>query len=342
MTTDILTIDGSSGEGGGQILRTSLALALVTGRPFRLEKIRANRKRPGLQRQHLTAVRAAAEVGQAEVRGAELDSLELLFVPGENRPGEYAFDIGTAGSVTLVLQTVLPALMLAPAPSQLRLIGGTHNMLAPPVDFLQEAFLPLLNRMGPEIEVRLDRYGFYPRGGGQITASIQPAATLARLDLLQRGRLRRRAAVGVVANLPRHIAEREVDTIRRRLSWPEDFLEIREVESHGPGNVVYVTIESEQVTEVFTGFGQIGVPAEKVAAGVVREVRRYLESEAPVGEHLADQLLLPLALAGGGSYRTLELSNHTTTNIETIRRFLEVAVVAEPVQPSLWEVRLGG
>ena len=257
----MIAMDGSAGEGGGQILRTAMGLSLVTGKPFHIQRIRAGRAKPGLMRQHLTAVRAAAEVGDARVEGASLGSVELTFVPAKVRPGEYSFDVGTAGSATLVLQTVLPALILANRPSQLCLRGGTHNTHAPPFDFLQKAFLPLLGRMGPKVEAALDRPGFYPAGGGQVTVAIQPCAKLQPIELLQRGRIVRRLARGMVSRLPRHIAEREVETVRRRLSWPPDCTAVEEVESPGPGNVLIVEVQSEQVTEVFSGFGEKGVRA---------------------------------------------------------------------------------
>jgi RNA 3'-terminal phosphate cyclase (ATP) len=334
----MLTIDGSRGEGGGQILRTSLALSLVTGKPFRMEKIRVRRPKPGLRRQHLTAVLAAAEVGQARVDGAVLNCQELLFAPGEVRPGEYHFDVGTAGSTTLVLQTVLPALMTAEGPSQLRLEGGTHNVYAPPVDFLEKAFLPILGRMGPEVEITLERAGFYPAGGGSIWVTIRPQPHLRRLDLPERGKILRREVTGVVSRLPLHIAEREVDSARRRLAWPAGCVSVREVDSAGPGNVLTIAVHSEHVTEVFTGFGRRGVPAEKVAAGAAREARRYLQAGVPVGEHLADQLLVPMAVSGGGSFRTLAPSSHTMTNVETLRCFLDVSISTEQSDKDTWQV----
>lgn len=338
---DLIHVDGSFGEGGGQILRSSLALALVTGRALRIENIRAARKTPGLRRQHLTAVLAAAEVGQATVEGAELGSRELTFTPGEVRPGEYRFDIGTAGSATLVLQTVLPPLMIAAGPSQLTLEGGTHNPWAPPVDFLQKAFLPLVERMGPHVEMRLERHGFYPAGGGAARVQIQPQGPLVRMDLVERGRVVGQAVRAIVANLPLHIAEREADTARRRMGWNAKTASTEEVASDGPGNVVLLEIHSQHVTEVFTGFGQKRVPAEKVAARAAKEARRYLEAGVPVSEHLADQLLVPMALAGGGTFRTLPPSEHTRTNIEVIRRFLDVAIRVEQVGPDVWEIEVG-
>jgi RNA 3'-terminal phosphate cyclase (ATP) len=337
----MITIDGSFGEGGGQILRTSLALSLVTGKPFCIERIRAGRKKPGLQRQHLTAVRAAAEVGQSEVEGAALGSGRLTFSPREVRPGEYDFAIGTAGSTTLVVQTVLPALMLARGPSQLRLEGGTHNMNAPPFDFLQKAFLPLLGRMGINARATLERPGFYPAGGGRLTIDIQPPGELRPLELVDRGRMVRRVVRGMVSRLPRHIAQREVRTVLKGLDWPEECGAVEEVGAHGPGNVVLVEIHSEHVTEIFTGFGQKGVPAEAVAGGAVAQASRYLASGAPVGECLADQLLLPLALARGGVFRTLAPTKHTETNLETLKRFLDVEVAAEQIDEAVWQIRVG-
>jgi RNA 3'-terminal phosphate cyclase (ATP) len=221
----VLTIDGSLGEGGGQILRTALALSLVTGTPIRIEKIRAGRPKPGLLRQHLTAVHAATAVGGAEVEGATIGSTSLTFRPGPVRPGKYRFAIGTAGSTGLVAQTVLPALLTAGAPSTLALEGGTHNVAAPPFDFLERAFLPLITRTGAKVEATLDRWGSYPAGGGQCSFRVAPAARLALLMLLDRGAVRRRRARALVSGLPRQIADRELAVVRDRLGWSEGELE---------------------------------------------------------------------------------------------------------------------
>ncbi|MGH7844153.1 MAG: RNA 3'-terminal phosphate cyclase [Candidatus Binatia bacterium] len=322
----MITVDGSHNEGGGQILRTALALSLCTRTPFRIEKIRAGRKRPGLQRQHLAAVRAAAEVGRAEVSGDALGSQQLTFAPKDVTPGEYKFSVGTAGSTTLVLQTVLPALMLASKPSFLTLEGGTHNTAAPPYDFLAKTFVPLINRVGARVQLELISAGFYPAGGGNVKVTMQPPAELHPLELTQRGEPRGRTARALVANLPRNIAERELAVIAEKLSWEASSLKIEHVSSHGPGNVVMLEVESENVTEVFTGFGERGVRAETVAENVVLETRRYLASNVAVGEHLADQLLLPLALAKGGAFTTFPPSRHTQTNIDTIGRFLSTQI----------------
>lgn len=326
----MLTIDGSHGEGGGQILRTSLALSLVTGKSFRIEKIRAGRKSPGLLRQHLTAVNAAVEVGSANVAGATIGSRELTFTPGQITPGNYHFAVGTAGSATLVLQTILPALLIASAPSRLTLEGGTHNPFAPPFDFLAKSFLPLISRMGSRVTAELERPGFYPAGGGKFSVEVEPAVSLKRLDIAERGKIKQRRGRAIVANLPRHIAEREIDIIRRKMSWNADWLAAEVIDnSHGPGNIVMIEVESEHVTEVFTGFGERGVRAEAVAEKAVQGARRYLSTEVAAGEYLADQLMLPLAMAGGGSFTTLPLSRHATTNIDMIRKFLDVEISVE-------------
>jgi len=338
----MITIDGSFGEGGGQILRTSLALSLVTGEAFRIERIRAGRKKPGLRRQHLTAVNAAKAVGRAEVAGAAMGSMALTFAPGPATPGEYHFAVGTAGSATLVLQTVLPALLIASGPSTLTLEGGTHNPYAPPFDFLRRAFLPLINRMGPNVQARIHRHGFFPAGGGRFEVAIAPAEHLLPIELLERGEIRRRRVRGVVSRLPLSIAEREVRAARKQMSWPEDSVSTEEVDSAGPGNVVMIEIESEHVVEVFTGFGRRGVRAEAVAAGAAREALRYLAAGAPAGEHLADQLLVPMAMAGGGAFRTLALSTHSTTNIEILKHFLDVEISEEEQAPDVRLIRIHG
>ena len=324
-------IDGSFGEGGGQILRTALSLSLVTRQEFRIEKIRAGRQKPGLQHQHLTAVNAAATVGQAEVEGAAIGSQMLVFRPGAAAAGEYAFSVGTAGSATLVLQTILPALMIGAGSSALVLEGGTHNPLAPPFEFIAKSYVPLINRMGPTVKVKLDRHGFYPAGGGKMRVTIQPAPRLSRLDLLERGRVCKCRCTAVVANLPGHIAERELKVLKRELHLHSDALHIAEVKAHGPGNVLIVEVESANMIEVFTGFGELGVRAEVVAGRTAKDVRRYLEANVPVGEHLADQLLLPLAVAGGGSFVSFPLSSHAMTNVEVLKTFLPVEVRTEPV-----------
>jgi len=319
----VIHLDGSAGEGGGQILRTALGLSLVTGTPFTIDRIRAGREKPGLLRQHLTAVKAAQEVGGADVSGAAIGSRVLTFRPGAVTPGHYSFSVGTAGSATLVLQTVLPALLTAKGPSTLSLEGGTHNAWAPPFDFLEKAFVPILARMGAKVALKLERRGFYPAGGGRFTAAIEPCSRLERLDLPERGKVVATRATAMVASLPTSIAQRELKVLERGLALDRTRLtSVEDRDSIGPGNVAFIEIESEHVTELFTGFGEKRVSAEAVAGKLAKEVREYLESGAPVGEHLADQLLIPMALAGGGSFVATPLSSHSTTNIDVIEKFL--------------------
>jgi RNA 3'-terminal phosphate cyclase (ATP) len=334
----MLTLDGSFGEGGGQILRTALALSLVTRTPFQIEKIRAGRSRPGLLRQHLAAVNAAAQVGDAEIDGAALGSNRLVFRPRGLRPGDFTFSVGSAGSATLVFQTVLPALLCASGPSRLALEGGTHNPSAPPFEFLDRAFLPLIRRAGPRVEATLSRRGFFPAGGGRFEATIEPAP-LAPIELLERGPLKAVRALAVVASLPEHIARREVETIRGLVE--AETRVVRDDASPGPGNVVQIEVESAALTEVFTAFGRKGVKAERVAREAAEEARRYLDAAVPVGPHLADQLLIPLALARGGSFRTGPLTPHARTNLEVVGRFLDVPIAVQERGPDVRDVRVG-
>lgn len=331
----MITIDGSQGEGGGQIVRSSLALSLVTGQPVTIENVRAKRSRPGLMRQHLTAFQAAAEIGKAVVEGDAIGSRKVTFHPHELIAGEYTFNIGTAGSTMLVLQTVLPALMVAEGPSQVILEGGTHNPFAPPFDFLQRAYAPLVARLGPKIEMTLERPGFYPAGGGRAVVSIEPVSQLRPLSLLERGNLVRRSVRALVSNLPAHIGERECRRVISKCNWGKETGDVEEVtNARGPGNALIVEIASQHVTEVFTSFGEKGRPAEAVAEKCVKQVLRYLKGDVPVGEYLADQLILPLSIGagqgtGGGKFRTLSLSPHSTTHLDVVQRFLDIEVEVE-------------
>jgi RNA 3'-terminal phosphate cyclase (ATP) len=338
---NMIVIDGSKGEGGGQVLRSSLALSLVTGQSFRMERIRAGRRKPGMMRQHLTAVNSAAAIGCAHTEGAAIGSQVLEFYPRSVKAGSYHFAVGTAGSCTLVLQTVLPALLTAKSHSELVLEGGTHNPNAPPFDFIDRTFLPILARMGAKVSANIQRPGFYPAGGGRFTVSIEPAPRLERLELMERGKIVSLSARAVVARLPRTIAERELKVVRDVLKWEEDSCDVIEAtSSHGPGNVLCLEIACEHITEVFTGFGERGISAEKVAGETVREVEEYLAAGVPVGRHLADQLLLPMALAGEGIFRTLTPTSHLTTNVEVIRQFLPAEVSMKQLADNDWEVRL--
>jgi RNA 3'-terminal phosphate cyclase (ATP) len=272
-------------------------------------------------RQHLTAALAAAEICGGELEGAELGSGWLSLAPGAVRPGDYTFAIGTAGSCTLVLQTVLPPLLMAAGESRVRIKGGTHNLGAPPFDFLSRSFLPLLARMGAHVSLELTSFGFYPRGGGEIRARISPAP-LGSLSLTERGASKRGYAEAYVAGLPAHVAQRELDVVGRLLGWKHGQLHLRALPSDaGPGNALTITLEHENVTEVFTGFGERGVRAEDVARTAASEASTYLAARAPVGEHLADQLLLPMALGGGGVFLATAATEHLRTNAAIVQRF---------------------
>lgn len=339
----MVEIDGSEGEGGGQVLRTSLCLSLVSGTPFVLTRIRARRSKPGLRRQHLVAVEAAAAVGSAQVAGARESSSELTFTPNHPKPGPYELRIGTAGSSTLVLQTVVPALLCAEGPSTIAVEGGTHNPLAPPWEFLERIWIPLVNRMGPRVSGKLVRHGFYPAGGGRVEVSITPAKKLAPFELLERGKVIAREARAIVSSLPVHIAKRELDVVQKRLGWPPESLQPIDVaEPRGPGNAVVLIARAEHgAGEATSAIGERGVPAEEVAETAVKELLRWHEAEVPVGEHLADQLLLLLSLAGGGRFRTLApLSGHATTQIELIPRFLPVRIETRQEKERVVEVQV--
>ncbi len=322
LEANVITIDGSEGEGGGQMVRNSCALSLVTGEPFRIENIRAKRSKPGLMRQHVTAVEAAAVISGSECSGLSVGAGELTFRPGQVVPGEYHFAVGTAGSTSLVLQTVLMPLALAGGPSRLVLEGGTHNMLAPPFDFIERVFLPVINRMGPSVTARIVRHGFYPRGGGRIEIDITPAP-LAPIHCLARGERKGEAAQVVFSGLPFEIAERLLARARRDLAdWPEDAFVVRQLPAEqGPGVILMLEAKYTEVTEVVSGFGQLGVPAERLAKTSAARMNGYVETTAFAGPYLADQLVLPFVLAGGGSFTTVKPSQHLLTAIDIAKRF---------------------
>lgn len=321
----MIEIDGSQGEGGGQVLRSALTLSIITGQPFHITQIRARRSKPGLMRQHLVAVNAAAAISTAQVEGAQIGSRDLLFAPGAVVGGDYSFAIGSAGSCTLVLQTILPALLFASAPSTVRISGGTHNPLAPPAPFLERAYCAVLRKMGASIELVLERAGFYPAGGGVLVARIAPCVGLVPMTLRDRGERIDAYAESLIAGLPGDVAQRELATVAAGMGWPSEKLRIVQLPaSQGPGNVLLVTLEHVNVTNVFAGFGEKSVPAESVAKAVVGRVRRYIASGAVADEYLADQLLVPMALAGSGAFTLDKLSQHALTNAAIIERFLPV------------------
>jgi RNA 3'-terminal phosphate cyclase (ATP) len=342
-------LDGSSGEGGGQILRTSLALSMITGQPLRMANIRAGRAKPGLRRQHLACVDAAARLCHAEVRGAQLSSQQLDFVPHAITGGELDIDIGSAGSASLVVQTILLPAIVAGHALRAVIHGGTHNPLAPPFEFLERVYLPHLRAMGARVEAALDRHGFANGGQGQgrgrdardahgqLTLTIGDGGPLQPLTLAAAGPVSRRRATVIMARLPTHVADREHAIVRERLGFAADECETRELGDGGPANVLLLEVERAPVAgthgpirELVSAFGEKGLRAETVAQRACDDMASWLAAEVPVGEHLADQLLLPLALAGGGRFRAAPLSLHSTTNIATIGHFLDVPITVTP------------
>jgi RNA 3'-terminal phosphate cyclase (ATP) len=318
----MITIDGSEGEGGGQVLRYAAALSLLTGEPFTITNIRGQRARPGLMRQHVTALEAACVIGSAECSGLSVGSSELTFRPGRVVPGDYHFAVGTAGSTALVVQAVLVPLMLADKPSRLVIEGGTHAASAPPFEFLAHSLLPVLERMGPKLSVSLDRHGFFPRGGGRIVVEITPAP-LQAIACTDRGEFRKGKVEVRIAGIPFDIAARELTSARKVLAdWPADaFGSVELPAEHGPGNALLITAECEHVTEVMSAFGQIGVPAERLAKTAAKRMAGYLASQAFAGPYLQDQLLLPFAMAGAGAFTSVKLSEHSRTAATLIRQF---------------------
>ena len=342
-----LEIDGSSGEGGGQILRTSLALAMITGQGLRMRNIRAGRAKPGLRRQHLACVEAAAQLCHAEVRGAELGSQRLEFVPHDITGGSLEIDIGTAGSTTLVVQTILVPAIAAGVSLRAVIHGGTHNPLAPVFDFVDRVYLPQLRAMGADCAIALDRHGFATGGRGdkvgphgQLTLTVGPGA-LRPLSLVDAGPVTSRHATAILARLPTHVGDREHAIVRERLGLSHAECEVREVtDGSGPANVYLIEVERGGARELVSSIGAQGLRAELVARRACEDIEAFLAADVPVGEYLADQLLLPLAVAGGGSFRAAPLSLHATTNIETIGHFLDVAITVEAEEKSVL-VRVG-
>jgi RNA 3'-terminal phosphate cyclase (ATP) len=327
-----IEIDGAQGEGGGQVLRTSLSLSLITGKPLHLFNIRRRRSKPGLQPQHLTAVRAAAAVGGAEVNSASLGSQELTFLPHEIHPGSYRFDIGTAGATSLVLQTILIPLSLAKKAATLTLTGGTHVPWSPCFHYLDLQWNPYLQEIGFNTRLTLEKAGFYPQGGGSIRVSLRPAKLLQPLQLAERGQLLRILGVSAVANLDDEIAIRQKHQALRRLEplCRDTKIKTLNLPSPGKGTFILLTVEFEQGRACYTALGEKGKPAETVADEACDSVQLLLDRSAGIDEYLADQLLLPLALAHGPSrIAAPKITEHLLTNAEVVRKFLPVEITIE-------------
>lgn len=318
----MIEIDGSEGEGGGQILRSSLSLSALTGQPVTIERVRARRSRPGLMRQHLTCVRAAAQVCDARVEGAELGSQRVVFRPGEVRGGTFTFSVGTAGSSVLVAQTVLPPLLFgARRPSRIRFEGGTHNPMAPTFEYFDQTFLGALRPLGVAADAALESVGFYPVGGGAWTLDVRPVSSLEALFWLHRGPIEL-SAHAFVQKLPFDIVERELAACRDALMLDAVALKPwQPPPGPGYGNAMWIRCAMRRGSALFTALGRRDRPAEQVAADALAAFRRFAAADVPVDEHLADQLLLPLALGAGGTFRTLEPTPHTRSNARVIEAF---------------------
>ncbi|MBK1883176.1 RNA 3'-terminal phosphate cyclase [Luteolibacter pohnpeiensis] len=319
--TKLIQLDGING--GGQMLRSALSLAMITGQPFRMVNIRGKRSKPGLMRQHLTCVLASQEISDGSVDGAEIGSTELVFRGGEIRGGSYQFSIGTAGSTSLLFQTLLPALLHAAAPSNIRLEGGTINPLAPPFEFLDKAYMPTIRKMGVNAELTLHQTGFAPAGGGLMEAAIQPINKFGVLDLHDRGALESVSIRVVVRALNESIARRILDSACVTLPCEDTEIEIRE---DGPGRGIGCLVGAKftNAHEMSCALAEMGVSAESVGHRAANSIKRFIDSDATVGRNLADQLLLPMALAGGGSFVMMKPSAHVLSNISVIEKFLPV------------------
>ncbi len=322
-----LRIDGRLGEGGGQILRTTLSLASLLQRPVEITHIRGGRKIPGLRPQHLTGIKALSAITAARVEGGEVGSQRLYFEPRDLRSGDYTFDIGTAGSTGLVFQTVLPVLLRGKGPSKITIIGGTHVAWSPCFHYLKEIFLPALHGMGITVSLEIDRWGWYPKGGGKITASLTPVQKLMPLKLVKQGKLYKLYLLSALSNLPRKIGERQRDQALTRLSkkgyLPET--ELIQALSPGQGTVVFIGSVFEKGLAGFTSLGERGKPSEQVANDACNEFFKFMQTKAGVDEHLADQLLLYMALATGRStFITNRITPHLRTNARLIEKFLPV------------------
>ncbi len=321
----MLNIDGASGEGGGQVLRTCLSLSLLTGKSFHLANIRAGRKKPGLRPQHLAAVQIAAKIGDARVVGAELNSSHLSFTPKSIQSGNFRCDIGTAGSTSLVFQTIFMPLSFANRSSSLRISGGTHVPFSPSFDFLSQHWLHHMKQVGYKISLDMKQAGFYPQGGGMIYATIMPIEEISAINLTQRGTLKQIRGLSAVANLDRKIAERQRNQVIQRLGsrYPLSDIRIVMLPAKFKGTTICLICEFEHTQCCYFSLGALGKPAEVVADEACDQIEYLLSTEAAIDEYLADQLLLPLSIASSDStYSTARITSHLLTNAEILRLFI--------------------
>jgi len=328
----MLDIDGSFGEGGGQILRTALSLSCLLKKPFRMFNIRKGRRKPGLMPQHLACVRLLSLISNAKVGGADVGSTEMVFEPGDPKPGDYFFDIGTAGSTTLLLQAVLPPLIFARDSSRITLVGGTHVPFSPPYHYISEIFLPMLGRLGIEVHSSIERHGFYPKGGGKISVTVEPCSGIDGISFQERGDISSVTGISAVGKLPLSIAERQKRAAGAVLAGMPVLPDIRTVgvDSFSPGTFVFLKAESPTCLSGFSSLGEIGKRAEAVGEEAARELVRHLETGACIDLHLADQLVIYFGLAKGASrFTTSVISGHLMTNLIAIRQFLDISYTVE-------------
>ena len=324
-----IQIDGSQGEGGGQILRTALSLSMLTGIPFELVNIRAGRKKPGLMRQHLVCVQASQRISNAIVQGAELHSQKLYFQPQQVQTGKYDFQIGSAGSTILVLQTLLPVLMMQNQASQITIHGGTHNPMAPTADFIEHCFLPTIQQLGIQVDFECKQAGFFPIGAGQISVTIHPWVEKQKFSVLNKGKLLEINAFAAALNIQPNIADRELEVLNNKLSLTQR--KRLNFQGISQGNTAFVVLNYEHHQQVFSALGEMKKSAEKVAHDLAKDVQSYLAVDAVVDEYLADQLLLPLALGQGGEFTAQGISEHTKTQADMIQKFLDCEIDFEPI-----------
>jgi len=327
-----IEIDGSYGEGGGQILRTALALSAILRKPFTIQNIRSKRKNPGLQAQHLEAVKALARITEAQTEGVQFGSQKITFIPQKILPGDYQFEVRTAGSTTLLFQAIFLPLCMAKGTSRLTLVGGTHVPWSPPFHYLTDVLIPTLGRMGISVNATIERWGFYPKGGGKVQLKINPVGELKPISLIHRGSLKKIIGLSAIARLPKHVAERQKEQafkrIQRKLKIDAEIHILDDVPSNGPGSFLFLLAEYEKTLAGFSSLGSRGKPAEKVADEAIDSLIDYMESDGCVDSHLADQLVPFLALARGkSSFTTTQITEHLLTNLWVIQHFLEVKLL---------------
>ena len=327
----LIEIDGSYGEGGGQILRTALALSAILRRPFTIHHIRSKRKNSGLQAQHLEAVEALARITEAHTEGVGFGSQKITFIPQKIVPGDYQFEVRTAGSITLLLQAVFLPLCLAQGTSRVTLVGGTHVPWSPTFHYFSEVLLPVLKSMGVSAEAAIEKWGFYPRGGGRIRLNISPVHELGPVSLLGRGSLKKIHGLSAISNLPKHVAERQRDQalkrIQEELKRDVEMKVFYEVPSNGPGSFLFLLAEYERALAGFSSLGSRGKPAEKVADEAVDSLKNHIEADGCIDPYLADQLIPFMALAkGNSSFTTTRITEHLLTNLWVIQHFLDLRI----------------